>query len=121
MRIGVDNRLFERIEGELAVRYSPRGSDREYCTTTKNISGGGMRMSLLKKLDPGTMLDLEIFRYDSDIKTRCRGRLVWIWGEPMDKKTDQIFEAGIQFLNTELLYIGRLIAYLENRNSGPLL
>lgn len=121
MRIGVDNRLFERIEGELAVRYSPRGSDREYCTTTKNISGGGVRMSLLKRLDPGTVLDLEIFKYDSDIKTRCRGKLVWTWREPMDKEADQIFEAGVEFLNAELLYVGRLIAYLENQNKDSLL
>ena len=121
MRTGVDNRLFERIEGELAVRYSPRGSDKEYCTTTKNVSGGGVRMTLLKRLRPGTVLDLEIFRYDSNIKTRCRGKVVWIWDEALDKKEDRLFEVGIQFLDPELLYLGRLINYLETQNSNPLL
>jgi len=118
MRIGTDNRIFERVGGELAVRYSPRGSDREYCTTTKNISGGGARVSLLKRLDPGTMLDIEIFRYDSSIKTRCRAKIVWVWDEPMDREKGQLFEAGIQFLDRHLLYIGRLINYLENQNNN---
>ncbi len=112
MRLSTDNRLFERVEGELAVRYSPQGSDGEFCTTTKNISGGGVRMSLLKKLQPGAMLDLEIFKYSSKFKTRCRGKVIWVWNEPMDKATEQHFEAGVEFLDKPLLYIGRLMESL---------
>jgi len=108
MAIGTDRRVFERIEGELGVRYSPQASNREFCTTTKNISGGGIKMGLLKKLAPGTVLDLEIFRYDTDIKTRCIGKIVWV-----DKK---LSEAGIEFINRSLLYIGRFIDYLQKQN-----
>ena len=109
MRIGTDSRVFERLDKELAVRYSPVGSNREFCTTTKNISAGGVRMSLLKNLSPGTTLDMEIFKYDSDIKARCRGKVVWIWDEPMSKESEELFEAGIEFLDKRLLYISRLI------------
>lgn len=116
MKIGVDNRLFERIDGQLGVRYSPQGSDREYCTTSKNISGGGIRMSLLKKLEPGTKLDLEIFKHSTDMRVRCRGRIAWVWNEPMNEKEGQLFEAGIEFMNTKLLYLGYLIAYLRAQN-----
>ena len=42
MRISTDSRIFERLDKELAVRYSPVGSNREFCTTTKNISAGGV-------------------------------------------------------------------------------
>src|SRR4030043_1341445 len=99
MFTGTENRVFSRIDGELAVRYSPQGTDSEFCTTTKNISGGGMRMSLLKKLEPGTVLDLEIFKYDSDLTARCKGKVVWLWDAPMDTENEQLFEAGIKFLN----------------------
>ena len=116
MAVGTDNRLFERVEGELAVRYSPQGSDREYCGTTKNISGGGIRMPLLKKMDPGTVLDLEIFKYDTSLRARCRGKIVWVWDEPMNKEAEQYFEAGVQFIDRQLLYIGRLMKYLEDQN-----
>ena len=118
MHIGTDKRLFERIEGELAVRYSPQGSNKEFCTTTKNISGGGIRMSLLKRLRSGTVLDLEIFRYGTDMKVRCRGKVVWAWDEPMEKESGRYFETGIQFMDTRFLYLGRLINYLEGQKSG---
>ncbi len=118
MGIVTDSRIFERIKGELAVRYSPQGSNIEYCTTTKNISGGGIRMQLLKKVPPGTILDLEIFKYDIEIKARCRGKVIWVWDEPMDKKREQLFEAGIEFIDRHLLYISRLIDFLERSNLG---
>jgi len=117
MPIGTDSRLFERLDGELAVRYSPRGSDREFCTTTKNVSGGGARMSLLKKLEPGTILDLEMFRYNTDLKVRCSAKVVWVWDEPMSKGDEQHFEAGVKFQNAHLLYVGRLMDYLEKQNN----
>ena len=115
MPIGTDNRVFERIDGELAVRYSPQGSNREFCTTTKNISGGGMRVSLLKRLDPGTLLDLEIFKYNTDLKAICRGKVAWIWDEGIGKEKKGLLEAGIQFIDTQFLCISRLIEYLEKQ------
>jgi hypothetical protein len=106
-----DNRLFERVNGELAVRYSPQGTDGEFCSTTRNISGGGIRMPLLKRVRPGTMLDLEIFKHsaDVDIVFRCMGRVMWTWDSPEDKKEEHIFEAGVKFLNPDLSCIGKLI------------
>lgn len=108
---GRDNRIFQRIIGEFAVRYSPQGSNEEFCSTTKDISGGGIRMSLFKGLNPGTILDIEIFGSDANINAKCRGRIVWL-----HQGIEQPFEAGIQFVDSKLLYIGRLIEHLENQN-----
>ena len=113
-----DRRIFDRIEGELAVRYSPQGSDREFCTTTKNISGNGVRMALLKKLSPGTILDLEMFTYKTDMMTRCRGRVVWVWDNNVDTQDEQLYEAGIKFIDNPFLYIGKLINYLETQKKS---
>lgn len=104
-----NKRLFERVAGEFAVRYSPQGADGEFCSTTRNISGGGIRMPLLKKVKPGTTLDLEIFKHGSEMVFRCIGKVMWIWDEPMNKIESHIFEAGIKFLNPDLSCIGRLI------------
>lgn len=103
-----DNRLFERVNGELAVRYSPQGADVEFCSTTRNISGGGIRMPLLKKLKPGTLVDLELFKNNADMVFRCMGKVIWVWDTPIDKKEDHIFEAGVKFLNPDLSCIGKL-------------
>ncbi|MCX5687246.1 MAG: PilZ domain-containing protein [Candidatus Omnitrophica bacterium] len=107
-----NNRLFERVSGELAVRYSPQGTDAEFCSTTRNISGGGIRMPLLKKLKPDTTIDLEIFRNTIDTAFRCMGKVVWVWDAPASKEEDHLFEAGIKFLNPDLFYIGRLMESL---------
>jgi hypothetical protein len=105
-----DNRMFERVSGELAVRYSPQGTDGEFCSTTKNISGGGIRIPLLKKVKTGATLDLEIFKNDAaDMIFRCMGKVMWVWDAPMDKEKDHVFEAGIKFLNPDLFYVGRLM------------
>ncbi|MFA4991481.1 MAG: PilZ domain-containing protein [Candidatus Omnitrophota bacterium] len=118
MFTGTENRVFSRVGGELTVRYSPQGTDSEFCTTTKNISGGGIRVSLLKRLRPGTLLDLEIFKDDSDMMARCRGKVVWMWDTPMDEENEQHFEAGIKFLDQQLLSIGRLINHLETQGAS---
>jgi hypothetical protein len=117
MDLSIDNRLFARVDGELGVRYSPQGSDREYCTTTRNISGGGVRMPLLKKLERGSVIDIEIFKYNTDLTARCRGKVAWVWDRPADQEKGQMFEAGISFMDRQLLYIGRLIDYLEGQNT----
>jgi hypothetical protein len=105
--VKTERRFFERIDADLAVRYSPYGSDKEYCTTSKNISGGGIRISLLKKLEPGTLLDLELFKYNSPVKTRCRGRIAWMWNEPSDHN-NRYFEAGIEFIDNHFVSINKL-------------
>ena len=112
-----DNRVFERINGELAVRYSPQGTDGEFCSTTRNISGGGIKMPLLKKLKRGTTLDMEIFKHNTDMAFRCMGKVVWTWDSPTDKKGEETYEAGIKFLNPDVLYIGKLMDSLAKASA----
>jgi hypothetical protein len=112
MLAGSDNRLFERVSGELAVRYSPQGADGEFCSTTRNISGGGIRMPLLKKMKPGATVDLEIFKNNIDTAFRCIGKVVWVWDAPINKEEDRGYEAGIKFLNPDFFQIGKLIESL---------
>lgn len=110
MYTGIDRRMFDRVDGIVAVKYSPVGSATENYATTKNISGGGMKVSLFRKLSPGTMIDLEIFKINSDSSARCRGEVMWI-----TKTTDKgrrCFEAGIKFIGLNFVYIGELIKEL---------
>jgi len=111
-----DKRLFERVDGELGLRYTLHNDNRDiFSTTTKNVSGGGLRTTLVKKLDLGTIVDLEISIYDGDTKLRFKGKVSWLWDEPMDKEKKQLYEAGIQFIDPRLFYVGRVIKYLENK------
>ena len=117
MLAGNNNRVFERVSGELAVRYSPQGTDGEFCSTTRNISGGGIRMPLLKKLKPGTTLDMEIFKHNTDTAFRCMGKVVWTWNAASDQKDGETYEAGVKFLNPDLSCIGRLMESLAKASA----
>ena len=107
-----DRRIFERIDGELAVRYSPEGSNGEYSSVTRNISGNGVRISLNENLTPGTRLDIEIFRNSSNVGARCKGEVRWIYRLPTEEKKKS-FEAGIKLLNSSFLHIGKLIKEIK--------
>lgn len=113
---GIDRRVFRRVKGELAVKYGLNGNDMKYSTTTKNISGGGMAIALLEKLAPGTILDMELFKHNSNISAKFRGKVAWISKKPRKGKKRKYFEAGIKFIDLGFLYIGILISDLESRN-----
>jgi len=81
------------------------GGKVEFCTVTKSISGSGVSIVLLKKIAPGEILDMEIFSGDSKVGLRCRGQVVWV--------SDS--EAGIQFIGSDLMYLGKLINDLSER------
>lgn len=113
---GIDRRVFRRVDGELAVKYGLNGRARKHCTATRNISGGGMRVPIFKKLAPGTVLDMEIFKQNSNISAKFRGKVVWVSRTPIKSKKKKLFEAGIKFIDLGFLYIGLLIGDLESQN-----
>jgi hypothetical protein len=116
MYTGPERRGFERIKGDLGVRHSPQGSDKEYYTVTKDISGSGIRIQLFNKFQLGTILDIQIFKRNSSVSTRCKGEIVWMSSLPVDGKYDTPFETGIKFIDQDLLCIGDLINDLDKRN-----
>jgi hypothetical protein len=110
---GMDRRIFERRDGNLTVRYKIEGEGAEFCTSTKNISGSGMKITLLKNIPLGTMIDLEIFKKNSNQSSRCRGKVIWVSCIDTVDKKDKFFEAGIKFMDSDLMHIGCLISNLE--------
>lgn len=118
MYTGPKRRLFYRIEGEVKVKYCPEGDKRKQYTTTKNISGGGMRIKLGKKITPSTILDLEIFRKKLNVSASCKGKIIWIAYVPRKGKRKGHFEAGVKFIDLSNLFIGSLISDLEIQNTA---
>ncbi|NQV04867.1 MAG: PilZ domain-containing protein [Candidatus Omnitrophica bacterium] len=118
MYSGQDRRAFLRIKSELTVRYMAEGSKGEFCTTTRDISGSGLRIVLLEELSPGTFLDLEIFEKDSNTGIRCKGQISWISSSEVADKGAGFFEAGIRFIDSDLLCVARLFKDLNMQDTG---
>lgn len=110
-----ERRIFRRIEGEVPVQYSVPGTSKEYRTFTKNISGGGIRIPLFRKLAPGTVLSLKIFRNVPNISAKCKGEIRWVAEVSAEGRRKKILEAGIKFLDLSFLFIGNLIGDLESQ------
>lgn len=118
MYSGQDRRAFLRIKRELTVRCMAEGSKREFCTTTRDISGSGLRIVLLEGLSPGTLLDLEIFEKDSNVGIRCRGRITWLSSSEVADRGAGFFEAGIRFIDSDLMCVARLFRDLKAQDTG---
>ena len=120
MYSGQDRRAFLRVKRELTVRCMAEGSKREFCTTTRDISGSGLRMILLRELSPGTVLDLEIFEKDSSSSAgiRCRGRIAWVSSSEAAEEGLGFFEAGIRFIDSDLVCVARLFRDLKAQDAG---
>lgn len=108
-----DRRMFERVDGRLAVRYRWDDNDREQYASTINISGGGMRLSLFERLSPGTILDMEISRVNFDGNSRCKGEVVWVKNVSEVSRGKVGFEAGIRFIGLNLIFIKEIIEDLK--------
>ena len=118
MYSGQDRRAFLRVKRELTVRCMAEGSKREFCTTTRDISGSGLRMILLRELSPDTLLDLEIFEKDSNVGIRCRGRIAWVSSSEAVNRSARFFEAGVRFIDSDLLCVARLFKSLKAQDSS---
>ena len=104
-----DRRIFNRIDGRLAVRYKWGDDGRERYASTINISGGGARLSLLERLSPGTILDMDISRLNFDGNSQCKGEVVWVKDVSEASRGRVGFEAGIRFIGLNLVFIKELI------------
>ncbi|MCD6539301.1 MAG: PilZ domain-containing protein [Candidatus Omnitrophica bacterium] len=76
------------------------GEDKVYSLHTENISAGGLRVILEKKLAINTPLSIELGLGLKDIK--CKGRVVWVIDikSPPIEKAD-LFDTGIEFTQIE--------------------
>ncbi|MFC1666280.1 PilZ domain-containing protein [Candidatus Omnitrophota bacterium] len=113
MYTGIERRLFDRFKTEVAVRYTSAPEDRIHYAVTEDISGNGMKISLLEKLMPGTTLNLEIFKNSSKVSARCKGEIMWITQRPLATRKVKSFEAGVRLVGLSLIYIGTLIDDLK--------
>ncbi|MFH1479461.1 MAG: PilZ domain-containing protein [Candidatus Omnitrophota bacterium] len=114
----IDRRIFERIDAELAVRYNLKGSKKEHYALTSNLSGGGIRMSVLKKITPGTIVDMVVFRESSDAASRCKAEVVWVDTKPYNKNGNKVYDVGIRFMESSFLCIGKLINELIGKQQN---
>lgn len=105
-----EKRMFERLEQVANVRYKIQGGKEEKdVILIKNVSGGGMRLFLYEKLNPGTNIDIEIHLPGDPESIPAEGKVVWVKEvKPAELQGEKRFETGIKFTKVDLIAIGRV-------------
>ena len=99
----VERRAFPRVSFNVEVSYKIISSPEKISDLTmrsKDISGGGIRIVALERLDPDTMLDLKFLLPGSKEPISAIGRVVWTEEFTVGTlDSSKACEAGVQFVS----------------------
>ncbi len=108
-----DRRIFDRLGDIANVRYAVKGRDKQNIETLpRNIGGGGVGICLTEKLQPGTVVKLEITVPDNPQKIIPGvGEVRWTKPFGIIREKVNLYETGIKFIDINPIAIGRVYAY----------
>lgn len=108
-----ERRRFVRFDKSIDVHYRILESlDEHMPTYTKNLSEKGIRVSLSKRLEPGTFLEIAM-RFPGDQKPVWGiGKIAW------QKRSGKTIDAGIDLTYVRLTDRWRYIKHLEETISS---
>jgi len=107
---GKEKRLFSRAD--FACKIIVTAPPLTLISRTENISKGGMRVILAKRLEVLDMVDLEL-SLKRDKIIRCKGKVIWVKEKaPSAEAQSVMFDTGIQFIgisHSDRDYIGEVV------------
>lgn len=115
----MERRLYERISLPIRLKYEVKNRPKLVKETlTKNLSGGGICLSLKEKLLPKTQLVMVIEIGKSNDLINLNGNVVWsrrveILGEA---ETDVYYDTGIEFINADPININRVVTHFYGKS-----
>ena len=111
-----ERRCFERIEDFVSVRYRTIGGKIEDASSVKDVGGGGIRLSLPERLNPGTTVDLEITIPDISKPFPAVGEVIWIREVGISgDSVARYFDTGIKFIKIDPICLGRVYTYFHQQ------
>jgi c-di-GMP-binding flagellar brake protein YcgR len=113
-----ENRLFERINAPMQISYEVVENAPAKTAESKDISGGGIRLSLNEKLKEGSALKLMIGIPGAANKTTVAYGVV-VWTRKIEimgpGKASGYYETGIQFTKADPLILGQIFKYFQKK------
>lgn len=93
-----ERRRFIRVSIPVDVTLKTSGGD-VFHVNALNIGAGGFRVLLDSELEPGSLLDVEVFLDKQAVS--CRGRIVWAVKKADENSDEIIYDTGIEFYQIE--------------------
>jgi c-di-GMP-binding flagellar brake protein YcgR len=115
----MERRLYERISVPIKLKYEAKNRPRLVSESlSKNISGGGICISLKEKLIPKTELALRIEIGSKDDAVVLSGKVVWVRRvEIVEKNSPTVYyDTGIEFIDANPITINRVITHFYGKS-----
>lgn len=106
-----ERRKFVRLDARVRVKYRVLKKGRTQESFTKDLSGGGIRLSINEKLAVATPLALEIKIPGEARPILAEGRAVWSREVSDEGKTGR-FDTGIAFTKIDSMNQGKILKYV---------
>lgn len=109
----LEKRKYARIPDGARVVYKVMGVKGEHLTPALDIGSGGLRLPLLEKIKPGTLLELNILLPDN--QEPFFGLVKAVWQSPkaaQGKNGETYYETGIEFIKVGLKNRRRIVKYI---------
>jgi c-di-GMP-binding flagellar brake protein YcgR len=100
----VEKRKFSRIPLNVKVKYDVlKGStQRTGETRSKNVSAGGICLTVPEKIDIGALLRLKLSLQGEDDFITVKGKVVWVEEFSINHMSDQkAYDCGIEFVDVD--------------------
>ena len=96
-----ERRKFVRLGSRFMADYRVVGKNEAHHTLTRNLGGGGISLFAESKLDPGTMLTIDLAFPDRKKSVKFTAEVVWSGALLLENKGSQPreFEIGIRFVD----------------------
>ena len=115
----MEKRLFERISVPIKLVYEVNTRPQIINESiSKNISGGGICLSLREKLLPNAQMNLRIEIGSNKDLIILNGKVVWVRRvEILEKEGPNVYyDTGIEFINANPININRLITHFYGKS-----
>jgi c-di-GMP-binding flagellar brake protein YcgR len=115
----MERRLFERISLPIKFKYEVRTRPKIVKeSTSKNISGGGICLSLNEKLLPSTRLSINVQMGEGKNTITLNGKVIWTRKvEVADGgRTFEYYNTGIEFINADPINIDKIISCFQGQS-----
>ena len=116
---GPERRAYARILKAFSLECKFLKKGPRYALTTKNVSGGGLKLPFKRKLKSNTRLKLELSLSGTTKKIILDGRVIWAKANPRNKELPYIL--GIRFININLDNQTMLSNYLQYLDRNKIL
>lgn len=115
----MEKRLYERISVPVKLKYEVKNRPKlTKETVSRNLSGGGICISLREKLLPNTHLAMVVEIGRGDDLINLNGKVVWNRRvEILEESGPNVYyDTGIEFINADPININRVVTHFYGKS-----